>query len=931
MSLDGSIGKARASGGDAEGGRRAGERGRTRGAGSAGTRCECRPRPRASACAPTATDAGGLTGNTGTASILVANPPSIVKAFGASTVALNANVSLTFSLSNTNATTTLNGIAFTDSLPAGMVVATPSNLNSTCNGSAVAVNGASSASLSGASLAPGGSCSISLNVLGTTAGIKSNTVSVTSTTTAALSNSSTTSVTVVAPPTVTKGFSVGTIPLNGSATLNLTVANPNGSTALTGVGFTDSLPSGLVVSTPNGQTGTCVGTISAVAGSNLVSLSGETLAANGSCTLNVNVTGVAAGTQINTTGAPTSTEGGTGVASNSATIKVLAPPSIVKSFGAASISVGGTTSLSFTITNPSTNTAALAGLAFTDSLPSGLVVATPNGLSNPSCGGVATAVPGSTSVSLSGGSISTPGNNCTVSVNVTSVSGGIKNNSVSISSSNGGTGNTSNASVTVTSAVFSINNASAVKPATGTSTILFTVSLASPATSTVGVQYATADGTAQAGTDYTSTTGTLTFNAGDQLQTIPVTLTPSGSATSRTFTVNLSNPTGGAIISAGTGTGTINVTKTPSIALISELRSSGPGGLGDDFVEIYNNADTPRTVGGTGWAVVKAGASCAAAPQIIAVIPNGTVIPARGHYLLVGSQYGLSGYPAGTGSATGDQTLLSDIESDANIGLFSASTIGALSSANRLDAVGFGSNTGGNCDLLRKGGTLAPALGDTVNQYSYVRKMTSGLPQDTDDNASDLIMVSTSAPAQVGSYSSPVLGAPGPENLSSPRMFGGLTTDLLDPNVAQTLSPNRVRSTASYNDTLSGTGTYGLGTLAIRRTYINNTGAAVTRLRFRIVDVTTAPASAGVADLRAISSPASQLVGTSNGNVTVTGTVLETPPAQAIGGGINSTMTVTTVTLGTPLNNGQSISVQWLLGAKQGGTFRFMVNIEALP
>jgi len=64
---------------------------------------------------------------------------------------------------------------------------------------------------------------------------------------------------------------------------------------------------------------------------------------------------------------------------------VLSPPTINKAFGAASIPVGGSTSLSFTIQNPNTGNG-LTGVAFSDTLPSGLVVSTPNGLTG-SCGG----------------------------------------------------------------------------------------------------------------------------------------------------------------------------------------------------------------------------------------------------------------------------------------------------------------------------------------------------------------------------------------------------------------------------------------------------------------------------------------------------------------------------------------------------------------
>jgi hypothetical protein len=37
------------------------------------------------------------------------------------------------------------------------------------------------------------------------------------------------------------------------------------------------------------------------------------------------------------------------------------------------------------------------------------------------------------------------------------------------------------------------------------------------------------------------------------------------------------------------------------------------------------------------------------------------------------------------------------------------------------------------------------------------------------------------------------------------------------------------------------------------------------------------------------------------------------------------------VPLPTPLADRQSVAVEWLLGVKQGGSFRFYVDIEALP
>jgi len=64
--------------------------------------------------------------------------------------------------------------------------------------------------------------------------------------------------------------------VNSNSTLSFQINNPNTNVALSGVAFTDNLPAGLVVATPNGLTGTCgSGTITATAGSGSVSLSVE--------------------------------------------------------------------------------------------------------------------------------------------------------------------------------------------------------------------------------------------------------------------------------------------------------------------------------------------------------------------------------------------------------------------------------------------------------------------------------------------------------------------------------------------------------------------------------------------------------------------------------------------------------------------------------
>jgi hypothetical protein len=378
---------------------------------------------------------------------LTPQPPTIGNGFGAAAIPLNASTSLTFYIKNPDETVALAGVGFSDTLPAGLVVANPNGVAGSCSGGIItAVTGSSSVSLSGATLAGSASCTFSLNVTGTSAGVKNNVTSaVTSNEGSGAAASA--SVTVVAAPTIAILFGAATIALNASTSLTFQINNPNGTVSLSGIGFNDTLPNGLVVAAPSGLTSGCgAGTITAVGGSASISLSSATLAAGASCTFTVNVTGISAGIQNNLTSAVTSNGGSGGSAS--ASVIVVAPPTIAKLFGAATIPSNSSTSLTFNVNNPN-GTVALSGIGFTDPLPSGLVVSTPNGL-NGSCGaGTTTAVAGSTSVTLSGAILGAAAN-CTFTVNVTSTNAGVENNTTSVvTSTQGGNGEPASDSITV--------------------------------------------------------------------------------------------------------------------------------------------------------------------------------------------------------------------------------------------------------------------------------------------------------------------------------------------------------------------------------------------------------------------------------------------------------------------------------------------------
>ena len=77
-----------------------------------------------------------------------------------------------------------------------------------------------------------------------------------------------------------------------------------------------------------------------------------------------------------------------------------------------------------------------------------------------------------------------------------------------------------------------IDNVTLAEGNAGTTTATFDVTLSPTAAGTVTVDFATANGTASAGPDYVANMGTLTFDPGDSLR--PVTITINGDAAART-------------------------------------------------------------------------------------------------------------------------------------------------------------------------------------------------------------------------------------------------------------------------------------------------------------------------------------------------------------------------------------------------------------
>ncbi len=115
--------------------------------------------------------------------------------------------------------------------------------------------------------------------------------------------------------------------------------------------------------------------------------------------------------------------------------------------------------------------------------------------------------------------------------------------------------------------------------------------------------------------------------------------------------------------------------------------------------------------------------------------------------------------------------------------------------------------------------------------------------------------------------------------------------------------------------------------LEFRRRVTNNTGAPITTLRLRFVELTTfqSPgyASAGQADLRPGSSLTVGPVTTSLGAVSPLGVTLLTPPGQPLGGGLNSVLSIP-----GGLAPGASLDLNIALYVSRVGGYRFFATIE---
>ncbi len=342
---------------------------------------------------------------------------------------------------------------------------------------------------------------------------------------------------------------------------------------------------------------------------------------------------------------------------------------------------------------------------------------------------------------------------------------------------------------------FSIDDVTIAEGNGGTSTATFNVTLSLASSNVVTVDYATADGTATvAGSDYQSANGTLTFAIGETSKPISVTINGDTLVEpDEAFVVNLTTPTGGAIIGDGQGAGTIRNDDAANLVISQVYPGGGLSGATytNDFVEIFNRGTTTVDFSVTHYSVQFL--STTASTWAKTDLTSGTVLPGR-YFLVRETSGGANGAALPTADATGTLNLTSTTAG--KVALVSGTTLLTDNCPGDDASPPFNPNNANVADFVGYGGTAATAnhcyegsgpASFTLSNNTIANFRKAGGCTDTNDNAPDFF---TSTPS--------------PRNSSSPvnNCAGGVTPNLTINDVSVT-EGNSGTVTATFTVSLS--------------------------------------------------------------------------------------------------------------------------------
>jgi hypothetical protein len=235
--------------------------------------------------------------------------PTLGKTFSPSTIDAGGHSTVTITLSNAGSTVASLTGPLIDNLPGGLVVAgTGPQSSNTCGGTFTPSAGDSTVSMTGGSIPASGSCTVKFDVYASSGGVYVNTLPAGALQTGNGSNAARAGATltvnaagVVAAPTLGKTFSPATISAGQHSTVIITLSNAGSTVAILTGPLVDTLPRGLVVAGSGPQSSnTCGGTFTPSAGDSTVSMTGGSIPASGSCTMQFDVYAPRGGVYVNT-------------------------------------------------------------------------------------------------------------------------------------------------------------------------------------------------------------------------------------------------------------------------------------------------------------------------------------------------------------------------------------------------------------------------------------------------------------------------------------------------------------------------------------------------------------------------------------------------------------------------------------------------------
>ncbi len=373
----------------------------------------------------------GLTNGTAATARLSAQEIGVAKRFSPSTFSVGGTTTLIITLQNPTASP-YTGVDFTDNLPAPLTVVrvTANTCGGTVSTTATSIHFSGGTIPAGSPTAPG-TCTISVQVTaseGTSSGTFANTIPVGGLTTdQGVGNLRPANANVIVSGSELAGiksFSPSSIEVGGNSRLRIDIFAPS-DTNLTNFSVTDNLPADVTVSNSTVPTITGCGAaavLDAPNGATTVSLTNGLVLAGQRCRIDVYVTSSTLGLHTNTISPAnfTNTENRVPAGNLTSTLTVTGGGNLsitlVKGFDPLTVFGGAASTMSIQLINP--GLVALTEIAFTDNMPSGMILANPLNFNTGTCSGTLSGVAGAGSFSFSGGSLPASAT-CTLTLSAT--------------------------------------------------------------------------------------------------------------------------------------------------------------------------------------------------------------------------------------------------------------------------------------------------------------------------------------------------------------------------------------------------------------------------------------------------------------------------------------------------------------------------------